>query len=116
LPNLGLHLGNSLSVHHGSILHVIDGLACELHEGLESVFQSGLRRRGRGLIGCLVCWCWLRWTTLMMNRLMKSGRVDYGLDEGAPLDSVVGSTSTKNEGGFATQDCKSQKKVHWLVS
>jgi hypothetical protein len=52
----------------------------------------------------------------MMNRLMKSGGVDYGLDEGAPLDSVVGSTSTKNEGGFATQDCKSQKKVHWLVS
>jgi len=38
LPNLGLHLGNCLGVHHGSILHVIDGLACKLNEGLESVF------------------------------------------------------------------------------
>jgi len=42
LPNLGLHLGNSLSVHHGSILHIIDGLPCKLYEGLEGVFQSGL--------------------------------------------------------------------------
>jgi len=42
LPDLGLHLGNSLSVHHGSILHVIDGLPCKLNEGLNSVFQSGL--------------------------------------------------------------------------
>jgi len=49
LPNLGLHLGNSLSVYHGGILHIIDGLACQLDKGLESVFQSGLRRRGRGL-------------------------------------------------------------------
>jgi hypothetical protein len=38
LPNLGLHLGNSLSVHHGSILHIIDGLPCKLYEGLEGVF------------------------------------------------------------------------------
>jgi len=42
LLNLGLHLGNSLSVYHGGILHIIDGLACKLHEGLESVMQSGL--------------------------------------------------------------------------
>jgi hypothetical protein len=41
-PNLGLHLGNSLSVHHGSILHIIDRLPYKLYEGLESVFQSGL--------------------------------------------------------------------------
>jgi hypothetical protein len=33
----------------------------------------------------------------MVNRLMKSGGgIDYGLDEGPPLDSMVGSASTKN--------------------
>jgi hypothetical protein len=42
LPDLGLHLGNSLSVHHGSILHVIDALACKLDESLKSVFQRRL--------------------------------------------------------------------------
>jgi hypothetical protein len=31
-----------LSVHHGSILHVIDVLACELDESLKSVFQRRL--------------------------------------------------------------------------
>jgi len=44
------------------------------------------------------------------------GGIDYGLDEGSPLDSLVGSASTKNYDGFATQDCKSQRKVHWLAS
>jgi len=54
LPDLGLHLGNSLSVHYGSILHIIDGLPCKLNEGLKSVLQRGLRRRGRGLSRGLV--------------------------------------------------------------
>jgi hypothetical protein len=31
-----------LSVHHGSILHVIDGLACKLDESFKSVFQRRL--------------------------------------------------------------------------
>jgi len=33
---------------------------------------------------------------MMMNRLMKFRGIDYGLDEGPPFDSMVGSASTRN--------------------
>jgi hypothetical protein len=41
------------------------------------------------------------------------GVIDYGLDEGHP---PVRSASMKNWGGFATQDCKSLRRVHWIAS
>jgi len=45
------------------------------------------------------------------------GVIDYGLDEGPPpVDSLVRSASMKNWGGFATQDCKSLRRVHWIAS
>jgi hypothetical protein len=44
------------------------------------------------------------------------GGIDYGLDEGPPLDSLVGFASMKDWGGFATQDCKFARRVHWIAS
>jgi hypothetical protein len=44
------------------------------------------------------------------------GGIDYGLDERTPLDSLVGFASMKNLDGFATQDFKSQRMVHWIAS
>jgi hypothetical protein len=42
--------------------------------------------------------------------------IDFGHDVGLLPDSWVDSASKKNYGGFATQDCRSQRKVHFLAS
>jgi hypothetical protein len=44
------------------------------------------------------------------------GVLIMGLMRGSPLILLIGSTSTKNLDGFATQDCKSQRMVHWIAS
>jgi len=67
LPDLGLHLGNSLSVHHGSILHIIDGLACELDESLKSgIGMDGFDGEPADEI---------------------QGSIEYGIGEELPLES-----------------------------
>jgi hypothetical protein len=109
LPNLGLHLGNCLGVHHGSILHVIDRMAYKLHEGLERVFQSLTVR--------LALECVLDMSVLAeLNDHETQWGIGFENDEGLFPSPWVGFASTKNLGGSSTQDCRTRRKVLVLAS